>query len=107
MRAILFTLGLVFICGQAATYWLWNQGSISSFSNIYASFSTEQPLWTGLVFSTWQLWWLAPTLSIALLVYATYAAKSKALQVFSVAAAMLILGGMWYAMYPLHAMVKV
>ena len=107
MRAVLFTIGLLFACGQAATYWLWHQGSVNRFSNIYASFSTEQPLWTGLVFSTWQLWWLAPTLSIALLIYATYVAKSKALQALSTAAAGLILGSMWYAMYPLHAMVNV
>jgi hypothetical protein len=107
MRALIFAVGLLLAIGQAATYWLWRQGTVTNFSNLSASFSHEQPAWTSFVFASWQIWWLAPVISVSVLVYATYVAKNRMLQVLSTLAAMLVLGGMWYAMYPLHAMIPV
>ncbi len=105
MRTLIFVVGLMFAMGQAPTYWLWRQGAITNFSNLSASFSHEQPSWTAFVFASWPIWWLAPVLSVSVLVYATYMAPSRKLRVLSTLAVMFVLIGMWYAMYPLHALI--
>jgi hypothetical protein len=104
-------LGLLGVCVfsialQAATYWFWSKGAIPKFSEIYSVFGHAMPLWTKFVFATWRQWWLAPAVSTFLLLGALiFKRNSMSALAVSILVAMIVLLAMWYAMYPLHAMV--
>jgi hypothetical protein len=98
-------LNVLAIFAQGATYWLWQKGGVKSFQETYTAFGTEMPVWTRFVFATWSWWWLAPVACLAIFLF-VLRRKERGLHavLWSFVGAVVVLLGMWYAMYPIHAM---
>jgi hypothetical protein len=98
-------LNVLVVFTQGATYWLWHKGGVNSFQETYTAFGTEMPSWIKFVFSTWSWWWLAP---VACLTFFLFVLRRKERRfravLLSFLGALVVLLGMWYAMYPIHAM---
>ena len=105
---VLPVLNFLIICAQGATFWLWHKGAIAGFKQYYTAFGTGMPTWTTFVFSTWELWWLAPAIfAVILLIVLLRMRQSFHAAWLSFLASAAVLVAMWYAMYPIHAMGRV
>jgi small neutral amino acid transporter SnatA (MarC family) len=101
-------LAILGICVQAMISWAWiKMDTTQQFLNVFSSLYGHIPTWSRLAFSTRDFSWAFPLVCAVLLSY-TFAAKRSRAFLFGVAAlSLLIAGGLIYAMYPIHLMLRV
>jgi hypothetical protein len=103
---ILMSLGVLATLAQAFFAYVWTETDVQAqFLRIFRDFYPEVPPWTQRMFGLGLWVWLLPAISVVIL-FLGFRRRSWPALALALVLVTALLGAMFYAMYPIHLMMK-